>query len=72
VTTDRPSHITGNPGAKWTLCGIRIKDKEALPYTGARYVEMHIERRGAVFCADCLKERAASAAAPRQLDLEDG
>jgi hypothetical protein len=55
LTDLRPLHIVGGHYARWTLCGIRINDKAALPYGHIRYVERR-RLAGYSFCPDCWDE----------------
>lgn len=46
------THIVGTSRAKWTLCGIRVVERAALPYTLRRYVAAS----GRQFCPSCIAE----------------
>lgn len=55
----RPTHIVDQRSDDRTHCGIRLKDKAALPYVGRRFVQAHIDGRmraqrpPIVFCPQC-------------------
>ena len=51
----KPLHIAGTSRANWTLCGIRIKTKEALPYCIKRYAQQRADR-GVLMCPECWNE----------------
>lgn len=51
----KPLHIAGTSRANWTLCGIRIKTKEALPYCIKRYAQQRYDN-GAPICPECWAE----------------
>ena len=49
------THIVGTSRAKWTLCGIRVREDAALPYTLRRYVAAH-RTSGRQFCPACIAD----------------
>lgn len=56
----RHCHVVGSSRATWTLCGIRVSDNRALPYTLARYVAR--KRATHTFCPGCIEEDDANEA----------
>jgi hypothetical protein len=50
---DPPAHIIRHGGDDRTLCGIKLKEKAALPYLWAAHVPAHQRGRNIKLCSDC-------------------
>lgn len=62
---NKPTHIVDdydNTGV--TRCGIKIKDRKALPYIGADHVQAHVDGYGMPVCSKCATTTIRTSASP--------
>lgn len=50
------THVVVDGGDKLTLCGIRTKLPEALPFVAERFVAAHVAGHGMEVCPPCAEQ----------------